>query len=179
MASELTREQVAALQHLWYGHQNVPRRSDFVHAWRAVKSVGACDGQLTDAERLYLLGKMCAIGTPTDVVDEIMAFDEHSGTPEELVAGIDVPEAVRPGVGAWICYEGLSLAMSDGDIDVREFQAVRNAGAAMGVGSDVVEALAEHCREEAALREKRIQTLNSTIPTEFRFSEGQAGSGTG
>ena len=95
MASELTREQVAALQHLWYGHENVPRRSDFVHAWRAVKSVGACDGQLTDTELLYLLGKMCAIGTPSDVVDEIMAFDEHSGTPEELVAGIDVPEAVR------------------------------------------------------------------------------------
>ena len=176
MASELPTEYVAALQQLWYGHQNVPRRSDFEHAWKAVKSVGACDGSLSENERLYLLGKMCAIGTPSDIIDQIMAFDEHSGTPESLVAGIDVPEAVRPGVGAWIVYEGLSLAMSDGDLVDAELDALRRAGAAMGVPAATIDALVDQCREEAAVRERRIRTLFSTIPEQFRFS-GAAGSG--
>jgi len=170
MGSELTAEKVGALQHLWYGHQNVPRHDDFLYAWRAIKSVGACDGQLSDAERIYLLGKMCAIGTPTDVVEAVMSFDEHAGTPAELIAGIDVPDEVRAGTGAWIVYEGLSLAMADGDLDERELDAVRRAGAAMGVGSDVVDALRVQVRQEAALREQRIRTLASTIPTDFRFS---------
>jgi hypothetical protein len=169
MGSELPRESVAALQHLWYGHQNVPERSDFEHAWKAVKSVGACDGNLTEAERLHLLGKMSAIGTPSDVVEMVMAFDEHSGTPEELVAGIEVPDAIRPGVGAWIVYEGLSLAMSDGTLADAELDAVRKAGAAMGVLSATVDALVEQCQEEASLRERRIRTLDSTIPEQFRF----------
>ena len=170
-ANGVPTEYVAALQIFWYGHQNVPRRSDFENAWKAVKSVGACDGQLSDAERLYLLAKMCAIGTPPDVVEAIVAFDEHSGAPEELVGGIDVPAEVRRGVGAWIVYEGLSLALSDGDLASAELEAVRKAGAALGIDSATVDALAEQCREEAALRERRIRTLNSTIASEFRFSQ--------
>ena len=171
MTPELPREYVAALQQLWYGHPNVPRKEDFEHAWKAVKSVGACDGNLSDTERLHLLGKMCAIGTPADVVEMVMAFDEHSGTPEELVRGIDVPDEVRPGTGAWIVYEGLSLAMSDGDISSVELEAVRRAGTAMGVPSSTVDALVDQCRQEAALRNRRLETLFSTIPTQFRFSD--------
>jgi hypothetical protein len=177
MAHELSPEHVGALQQLWYGHQNVPTRTDFLHAWRAVKSVGACDGAITDEERLYLLGKMLAIGTPGDVVAEVMAFDEHAGTPAELVGGIDAPREVRPGIGAWILYEGLSLAMSDGQLDPREVQALRSAGALLGVPEDVMDALAEQARQEATLRQRRIATLNSTIPTQFRFAHSEGAGG--
>ncbi len=168
--AELSHEQVAALQQLWYGHQNVPKRSDFEHAWKAIKAVGTGDGQLTDTERLHLLGKMCAIGTPPDIVDVVMAFDEHSASPESLVAGIDVPDEVRAGTGAWVVYEGISLAMSDGDLAEGELDAIRRTASAMGVTAETVDALAEQCSEEAAVRERRIRTLFSTIPTDFRFA---------
>lgn len=176
MASELPREYVAALQQLWYGHQNVPRRTDFEHAWKAIKSVGAADGGLSDDERMHLLGKMCAIGTPTDVVETVMEFDEHSATAEALVSGIEVPDEVRAGMAAWIVYEGLALAMSDGELAEGEVDAVRRAGAALGVGSELVDALAEQVGQELAVRERRIRTLGSTIPTEFRFAHGEADS---
>lgn len=169
-SSELKPEYVGAIQHLWYGHQNVPRSSDFEYAWKAIKVAAASDGQLTERERLHLLGKMCAIGTPADVVEKVLEFDETSTTCEALLYRIDVPPEVRPGTGAWVVYEGLSVAMADGELSDGEREAVRRTAAAMGVSSEVVGALEEQVREESALRDRRLQTLFSTIPTEFRFA---------
>src|SRR5688500_11672121 len=100
-----------AVQHLWYGHQNAPNRSDYEHAWKAIKAVAACDGQLSDAERLYLVGKMSAIATPPDIVEKVLAFDEGSSAVSALLDGIQVPAEYRPGVGTWVVYEALSVAM--------------------------------------------------------------------
>jgi tellurite resistance protein len=171
---EMSVEQVAALQHLWYGHQNVPRKTDFEHAWKAVKVVAGSNGQVSDEERLYLVGKMAAIGTPSDVVQMVMDFDEQSTTCEALLGGIDVPTEVRPGVGAWIVYEGLSVAMADGDLAEAERDGIRRVAETMGVGASTVEALTKQCRDEASIRERRIRTLNGTIDTSFRFSDSGA-----
>jgi hypothetical protein len=132
--------------------------------------VAAGDGVLSDVERERLLGKMCSILTPPDVVQEVMRFDEHSAAPERLVQNIRVPDEVRPGTGAWIVYEALSVAMSDGDLAAAELEGVRKVAAAMGVPSGTVDALTAFCRDEASLRARRIEILNSTIPTEFRFA---------
>lgn len=171
-STELSQEGVAALQHLWYGHENVPSRSDFEHAWKAVKVVAGSDGPISPQERLFLLGKMAAIGTPADVIDTVMAFEEQSLTCEALLARIQVPAEVRLGVGAWIVYEGLSVAMADGDLGQAERDGIGRVAATMGVVDSTVEALIAQCREEAAVRERRIRTLNSTIETAFRFSHG-------
>jgi hypothetical protein len=169
-SSDLKPEYVGAIQHLWYGHQNVPRKSDFEYAWKAIKVAAAADGELTDTERLHLLGKMCAIGTPPDVVEMVLSFDETSTTCEALLYRIDVPPEVRPGTGAWVVYEGLSVAMADGELSDGEREAIRRTAEAMGVGSDVVTALEDQVSQEAAIRQKRLQTLFSTIPTDFRFA---------
>jgi hypothetical protein len=164
-------DQIAALQHLWYGHQNVPSRSDFEHAWKAVKVVAGSNGQVSDEERLYLLGKMSAIGTPADVVQMVMDFDEQSTTCEALLGGINVPAEVRPGVGAWIVYEGLSTAMADGELADAERDGIGRIAATMGVEPRIVDALTQQCRDEASVRERRILTLNGTIDTSFRFAD--------
>ena len=170
--TDLGPEYAGAVQHFWYGHQHAPSRSDYEHAWRQVKAIAAADGRLTDDERLYLLGRMCAIGTPTDIVDGVMAYDESAGRGQAAVDGINVPAEMRPGVGAWLVYEALSVAMSDGDLAERELEAVRGAANAMGVAPGTVDGLIEQCREERTVRERRIELLQSTIETEFRFAEG-------
>jgi tellurite resistance protein len=166
----LQPEHVGAIQYLFYGHQNVPKKSDFEHAWKAIKVVAAADGQLSEIERLHLVGKMCAIGTPGDVVQAVLDFDVRFATCEALVAGIDVPDEMRAGTGAWVVYEALSVAMADGELPADEHDGVRRTAVAMGVSESVVGELTEQVRQEAALRERRIQTLASTIPSAFQFS---------
>lgn len=174
-SSEMPNDQVAALQHLWYGHRNVPSQTDFENAWKAVKVVAGADGPMSDDERLYLLAKMAAIGTPRDVIETVMGFDEQSTTCEALLGKIQVPTEVRPGVGAWIVYEGLSVAMADGDLAPAERDGIGRVAATMGVVGSTIDALEQQCREEAAVRERRIRALNSTIDTSFRFDHSGSG----
>jgi hypothetical protein len=167
--SEMKSENVAAVQYLWYGHKNVPKKSDFEFSWKAIKTIAALDGRLSEPERLCLLGKMCAILTPPDVVDLVMQFDEQSETPEQLLARIDVPQEVRAGTGAWIIYEGLSVSIADGELADEELAGLCGVAATMGVPTSTVYALHDLCKEEAALRRRRIEMLHSTISTTFRF----------
>lgn len=158
-----------AVQHLWYGHQNAPNSADYEHAWKAIKAVAACDGQLSDAERLYLVGKMTAIATPPGVVRTVLAFDEGSSSVGELLDGIQVPPDYRRGVGTWVVYEALSVAMADGELAAGERDAVTAAAEKMGVGADTVDALTDQVRQESSVRQRRIELLNSTIPGDFHF----------
>jgi len=158
-----------AVQHLWYGHQNAPNSSDYEHAWKAIKAVAACDGDLSEPERLYLVGKMSAIATPPDVIEKVLAFDEGSSAVTALLDGIQVPAEYRVGVGTWVVYEALSVAMADGELADGEAEAVKAAAERMGVNAGTVDALTYQVRQEASLRERRIELLNSSIQGDFRF----------
>ena len=167
--SEHPAEHISAVQFLWYGHRNVPKPSDFAYSWKAVKTVAAGDGELTVREQVRLLGKMCAILTPPDVVTEVMEFTPGAASVTELFAGIDVPPQVRPGTGAWLIYEALGVMVADGSLTAEELGTAREAAAAMDVPDGAVDTLAELWQAEEELRARRIRDLNSTIPTEFRF----------
>ena len=167
--TQISPEDIAAVQYLWYGHKNVPKRSDFEFSWKAVKAIASADGELSDAERLALLGKMLAILTPPDVVDEVMQYDARAHAPHELLAHVDIPEEVRPGTGAWMVYEALSVSLADGKLGPQELDAIHETAATMGVAAETVGALVELCREEVAMRQRRIDLLHGTITSTFRF----------
>ena len=167
--SEHPAEHVSAVQFLWYGHRNVPKPSDFDYSWKAVKTVAAADGQLTLREQVRLLGKMCAILTPPEVVGAVMEFAPRSASVVDLVAGIDVPPQVRRGTAAWIVYEALGVMVADGSLTQEELLAAREAAAAMDVPADRVDTFADLCQLEETLRARRIRDLSGTIATEFRF----------
>lgn len=169
--TKLPKDYVGALQLLWYGHTNIPQKADFELAWKAVKAVAAADGKLSEPERLSLLGKMCAIGTPLDVVETVMKWDEHSEKPAALLAKVGVPEAVRAGTGAWIVYEAMTVSFADGVLAPKEIEAVRSVAATMGVAPATVDALHQIVSAEAAIRQIRISTLHGSISEKFRFGK--------
>lgn len=162
-------EHVSAVQFLWYGHRNVPKPSDFDYSWKSIKTVAACGGQLTVREQVRLLGKMAAILTPPEVVGAVMEFEPGSAPLAELFAGIDVPDMVRPGTGAWVVYEALGVMSADGPPTADELLAVRESAATMGVAEDRIDTFADLCQHEEAMRARRIRDLSGTIATEFRF----------
>jgi hypothetical protein len=162
-------EHISAVQFLWYGHRNVPKPSDFEHSWKAIKTVAAGDGQLTVREQVRLLGKMCAILTPPEVVPLVMEFEPGAAPLTELFAGIDVPPQARPGAGAWIVYESLGVMIADGELTDQELDAARAAAAELDVPAESVDRFADQWQLEEKVRAQRIRALNATIPTEFRF----------
>jgi hypothetical protein len=159
----------SAVQFLWYGHRNVPKPGDYEHALKAVKAMAMVDGELSVREQVRLLGKMCAILTPPDVVEAVMKFD-GSESPADLLARVDIPSELRPGTAAWIVYEALAVMISDGALTLDELAAAREGAASMGVPGETVDTLAQLCEEEEAVRARRVKLLYSTIATRFRFA---------
>lgn len=168
----MKHENIGWVQHIWYGHTNVPAPSDFEFAWKAVKAVAAGDGVLSEPERQFLIGKMCAIATPEDVVERVMAFDEHSQTPASLLDLVGVPPQIRRATGAWIVYEAMSVAYADGELAPGEMAAVNSVASTMDVDMGTVERLLQIVIEEASLRERRLAALHGTIDEPFRFEPG-------
>lgn len=162
-------EYIGAVQHVWYGHTNVPHDSDFEFAWKAVKAIVAGDGVISEAERLHLVGKMCAILTPQDVVERVMSWDERSEAPAALLAQVGVPPQIRRATGAWIVYEGLSAALADGELEPGELAVVHKVAQTLEVPSETVDALHEIVVAESKLRQRRIEALHGTISEKFRF----------
>jgi hypothetical protein len=117
---------------------------------------------------------MCAIMTPPDVVDLVMKSGSAEA-PADLLARIEVPPELRPGAAAWILYEALSVMISDGALTHDELAAARAGAASMGLGGEVVDALAQPCEDEEALRARRIKLLYSTLGSVFRFAHEDEG----
>jgi hypothetical protein len=162
-------EHISAVQFLWYGHRNVPKPSDFEFSWKTIKTVAAGDGQLTVREQVRLLGKMCAILTPPEIVPVVMAFEPGEADVAELFARVDVPPEARPGAGAWVVYESLGVMLADGELTPEELDAARAAAEALNVPAESVAAFADQWQLEEKVRAQRIRALNATIPVEFRF----------
>jgi hypothetical protein len=60
----MNSEQIFALRQVFYGQTDVPGKADFEGAWKAVKTVAAGSGVLSESEHRCLLARMSAIGTP-------------------------------------------------------------------------------------------------------------------
>ena len=167
----MKREQVSALQHLFYGHGNVPAKKDFECAWKAVKAVAAGRKRLSAPKLQCLLGRMSAAGTPPEVVDHVMAWDERSERPAALLAHLSGPAEGRLLTGAWILYEGLSVALVDGELGAGELAAVRAMAKGMDLAPETVDALSQVCSDEAAIRRRRIDLLFSGGAPSLHFDQ--------
>ncbi len=158
----MKRGQLSALHHLNYGQRVVPERDGLENAWKAVKALAAGRGVLSAPQRSRLLGRMAAIATPPDVIDAVMAWNEQSQRPATLLARVGVPAGTRWGSAPWLIYEGLSVAMADGELPSADMEALSAVARRMNVSSETVEALAQLCRDEADLRRQRISMLSKS-----------------
>lgn len=159
MSIDPLRDPAVAAHVLWYGRRDVPSAANLELAWKAIKGMAASDGKLSEPERAYLHGKMCTLATPPDVIDAVMRDEPRPEPPAKLLARIAVSDGARAAMGAWIVYEGLSVALADGELAVGELEAVQKSATAMGVRSATVDALAALVRDEAELRRRRIEAL--------------------
>jgi len=172
----MNREQISALRLHFFGHTDAPGRKDIEDAWKAVKAVAAAARPLGEPERLSLLARMSSIGTPTEVVEHVMSWNERAERAKALLARIagsarvgHGDDVVRWRTEAWIIYAALAVAMVDGDLSDGEIGTVRSLAAGVDVTTATVDGLADVCREEAAIRRRRINLLASKSASAVRY----------
>jgi hypothetical protein len=165
----MTSEHHQAVQHLWYGDARVPAPGELEVAWKAVKAIAAGDRVLSEPERLCLVGRMSALGTPPEVMAGVLAWNEQSMKAADLFAQVPVPSEARRPTGAWIVYNGLSVAIADRELAPGELEAMVGIARRLDVDAPTVQALYQVVHEEADVRRRRIAALNGALDDAFRY----------
>ncbi|MCC6523676.1 MAG: hypothetical protein IT373_13555 [Polyangiaceae bacterium] len=157
---------LSPVQHFFYGHARVPAATHLLDAWKAVKVTAAAAGPLDRSARFCLHARMCATGAPPGLVSEVLTWSESGQLPGTMLARI--PAAARPATAVWVVYEALSVVMAEARLRPDAIESVATAAVGLGPAREVVDALVDLCREEAALRRRRIDVLSLRTESGYR-----------
>lgn len=119
-----------------------------------LKSLLICangDGQLTENERKWVIGRAATGGAPESLLDELMEYKADEDV-NSVIAGTLATNNSRRAV----IYFAVKAASADGDYHGDERDAVRNVAASMGIESAAVEQIEQLCADEERLKAKRI-----------------------
>jgi tellurite resistance protein len=118
---------------------------------KAVLICAQGDGELSRAERDWLLGTYAARGVSAELIDELRAYEGK----DDLV---DILEgtSVRHSAARVVLYLAIQVCAAGGELSELELAAIVRMGALLGVSQDVVGQLRAVHDEERALRSKRI-----------------------
>lgn len=118
--------------------------------WRAVVTIAAADGVLSERERTFFVGRMRAFGATEERVRAVLDFDVASARIEEVVQPL-----VQFGPGAAMLYDAIKVASVDG-YHAKEREAVEQAARLLGVPMDKVRAIEGVVQAEEGLRAVRL-----------------------
>ncbi len=109
------------------------------------------DGELTEAERKWVIGRAAVSGAPDTVLQELTNYPAA----EDITTVISTTSVVNKCRRATI-YFAIKAAASDGEYGEGEKATVRKMAKSMDISEDVVQGLEDLCLEEAHLKQKRI-----------------------
>jgi uncharacterized membrane protein YebE (DUF533 family) len=123
----------------------------------ALMTAAIGDGQLSDAERRWILGYMTAKGYPPAVIEEMskMSVANMAALPELMQVGI-----LRQS-GRILVYDAIRAASVDG-YKSGERAAVRRTAQLLGIDEKGVIELEQLVADEEALKPRRIKVLMSS-----------------
>jgi tellurite resistance protein len=125
---------------------------DLAAVAKAVLICAQGDGQLTPAERDWVIGSYAARGVSAALLDELRAYEGKDDI-AHVLAGTSVQHAA-PRV---VVYTAMQACAADGELHPREMAAIVKMGGLLGVSEDVVKQLKAVHDEEQAVRLKRIK----------------------
>ncbi len=119
-----------------WGFKSLPKSSDWEVMGKALIIVASGDGDLSAAERDWILGYMANKGAPADLLDTLAAFDGVG----DLASLLPQSRAVNASRRVLI-YDAIRACSSDGEFDAGERAAVAHMADAIGVTTEVVNEL--------------------------------------
>jgi tellurite resistance protein len=119
---------------------------------KAILTVAAADGELSEAEWGWFLGLAHTMGAPEQALNEFAGFDAVHGRIEELLDA-----RVRPFAGV-VLFDAIRTARVDGFAE-KERTMARRGAQQLGLEPLLVDAIELQLRTEDALREARAKVL--------------------
>lgn len=119
---------------------------------KAILTVAAGDGDLTEPEMRWFLGHMRSLGAPDDLVEEFLKFD-----PAESRLDDHVDDRLRA-FSRTIVFDAIRTARADG-VTARERALAERAADRLHLDATFVVALENQLEVEAAVREARMHLL--------------------
>ncbi|CAF3339290.1 unnamed protein product [Rotaria sp. Silwood2] len=125
----------------------------------ALMEVAAADGVLSEAERQWVIGLACAIGSSQVVIDKLQTY-QHKGM-DSVLATFHAESGHSNGIHRQLSliYDGFRAAGADGELHPKEVEAIHELAKALGVGEAQVKQLYELYIENQQNRLKRLKII--------------------
>jgi uncharacterized membrane protein YebE (DUF533 family) len=117
-----------------------------------VLSVAGADGELSERELTFLLGRAKQFGVSDEGIEQMARFDYRS---------VDVEAVAQQVPRSWaklLLYDAILTARADGFAE-QEREAARRWARALGLDEAVVETIERHLEKEDELRAERIALI--------------------
>ena len=121
---------------------------------KAVVICARADGELSPAERDWVVGACAVRGLPAEVIDDLRDYQGK----DDLAKVLDGTKIGRAAARV-VVYFAIQVCGADKKIDDRELGAVIKMGGLLDVPESVVRQLKAVYEEEQALRRKRIELV--------------------
>ena len=142
------------LREMWGFPAGVPedQRLDYL---KAIMACARAKGHVTRGEKEWVIGYGAACGAHQETVDALEAYEAD----EELD---DILRRSMPTAESWgrvAIFDAIRAAAADHEYDDGEMKAIRRLAKSIGVAEEVVADLEALYREEAALKQRRIDLV--------------------
>ena len=120
-----------------------------------LKSLLVCangDGRLTPEERTWVLGRAAVAGAPDALLAELEAYPADENINEVVARTLSTDNSRRA-----VVYFAIKAASSDDRYVGQEREKIRSVAAAMGISAEVVGQIEQQVKQEARLKQQRIE----------------------
>ncbi|CAF3403515.1 unnamed protein product [Rotaria sp. Silwood2] len=125
----------------------------------ALIEVAAADGVLSEAERRWVIGLACAIGSPKTVIDELQTYQPKgmAGVLKTFHAESGHSNGIHRQLS--LIYDGFRAAGADGELHPKEVEAINELAKALQVNEATVKQLYELYKENQQNRLNRLKII--------------------
>jgi len=121
---------------------------------KALMTCAAGDGEVSQAERDWIVGYLTTAGDSEDVVGAIADYDGGDD-----IDGLLSQSPVLGLTGRVLLYDALRACASDGELSAGELDRIGSAADSLGISREVVAQLEQIVNEETSLRKRRHQLI--------------------
>ncbi|TKD03918.1 hypothetical protein [Polyangium fumosum] len=132
----------------------LPTLEAFEGYLKAILTCANGDGNLTPAEREWVLGHGSAVGALDSLLEELKTYKADEDI-EKLLAMSPQADASR----RVLIYDAVRACSADGEYNDRERATVRKMGSKLGIAEDLIRQIEEIALEEARLWERRVKLV--------------------
>jgi tellurite resistance protein len=148
------------LREMWDFPSGVPE-DDRVDYLKVIMACAQGSGELAPEEKSWVIGYGAACGAHQATVDALEAYDGG----EDVVAILERNMPVADTWGRVAVFDAIRASAADGALNDDERDQIRRVAERLGVKAETVDAIEALCRDEQALKRRRIDLVfGSDIP---------------